>query len=54
MIHVSHTMDQHLHLALKGSIQQFFNHKFTMPEAGNIDVAGSTDIFAPSAQNFGF
>jgi hypothetical protein len=53
MIHVPHTMDQHLHSALKGSIQ-FFNHKFTVPEVVNMDVAGSTDIFAPSAQNFGF
>jgi hypothetical protein len=53
LIHIPHPMDQHLHSASKGSIQ-FFNHKFTVPEVANMDVAGSMDMFVPSAQSFGF
>ncbi|KAI0248011.1 hypothetical protein BJV78DRAFT_1132148 [Lactifluus subvellereus] len=51
--HVPHPMDQDPYPASKGTFQ-FFNHKFPVPEVANMDVAGFTDMFVTSAQNFGF
>jgi len=53
LVHVPHPMDQHPYPASKGSFP-FFNHKFPVSEVANMDVAGFTDMFVTSAQNFGF
>jgi hypothetical protein len=54
LIHVPHSMDHYPHSTSKGSIHQFFNHEFTMPEVANMNVAGSADMFAPIPQVFSF